>query len=326
MSKLQDALIIKGNSIKNRIVMEPMFTFSFHGDDGHFYGNQHIDHYEERAKGGAGLIIIQATQCFGATDGTGQWTDYDKNILKTIAQKCHNYGATVMMQLACGDTDINDLSLDEVRMMQQEMAKAAVTAFELGYDGAEFHFAHGFTLCKFIDAKYNRRTDEFGGTAESRAKVLTDILPQIKAKTGDKFIIGVRMGEFLPESKDGFEIAGIFEKAGVDLLNISFGMTFPEDPVPEGFICSSMAYSGCRMKQAVENIPVIAVGEIRTEELARFLIGHDYVDLVGIGTAFLADPAFANHILNSTPANRCYGCERCLWFTDHLKCPARKSK
>ncbi len=326
MAKLHDALIIKGNSIKNRIVMEPMFTFSFRGDDGHFYGQQHIDHYEDRAKGGAGLIILQATQCFGATDGTDQWTDYDKRILKTIAQKCHNFGAAVMMQLACGDTDTNTLTTDAVRGMQQEMTKAAVTAYELGYDGAEFHFAHGFTLCKFVDAKYNKRTDEFGGTAENRAKVLTDILPEIKAKTGDKFIIGVRTGEFLPESKDGFEIAGILEQAGIDLLNISFGMNFPVDPVPEGFICSPMAYSGCRMKQAVENIPVIAAGALRTEEQVRFLIGHDYVDLAGIGTAFLADPAFASHIMNSAPANRCYGCERCAWFTDHSKCPARKIK
>lgn len=333
MAKLQDVLMIKGNMIKNRIVMEPMFTFSYLGDmpgddqcqERYFYGKQHVDHYEERAKGGAGLIIIQATQCFGATDSTGQWTAYDKNVLQTIAQKCHNYGTTVMMQLACGDTDINALSSDEIRTMQAEMTKAAVTAYELGYDGVEFHFAHGFTLCKFIDATYNKRSDEFGGTPEGRSKVLTDILPQVKAKTGEKFMLGVRMGEFLPESKDGFDIAGILEKAGIDLLNISFGMKFPVGPVPDGFICSPMAYSGCRMKQAVENIPIIAAGEIRTEEQARFLIELDYTDLVGIGTAYLADPAFANHIMNSKPVHKCRGCARCLWFTDHTKCPARKT-
>jgi NADPH2 dehydrogenase len=325
MSKLQDALIIRGNAVKNRIVMEPMFTFSFHGDDGHFYGKQHIDHYEARARGGAGLIILQATQCFGAADGTGQWTDYDKDILRTIAQKCHNYGAAVMMQLACGDTDINALSADEVRAMQKEMAAAAVGAFKLGYDGAEFHFAHGFTLCKFIDAKYNKRSDEFGGGAQSRLRVLTDILPEIRASTGPKFILGVRMGEFLPESRDGFEVAKLFEQAGLDLLNISFGMKFPTDPVPEGFICGPMAYSGCRMKQAVENVPVIAAGALRTEEQVRFLIEHDYADLAGIGTAFLADPSFAAAILKSAPFTKCRGCERCLWFTDHTKCPARKT-
>lgn len=324
MSKLQDTLTIRGISIKNRIVMEPMFTFSFHGDDGHSYGKQHIDHYEARAKGGAGLIIIQATQCFGASDGTGQWTAYDCDILKTIARKCHNYGATVMMQLACGDMDINGLRADDIRAKQKEMLGAAVTADRLGFDGAEFHFAHGYTLCKLIDAHFNKRSDDFGGSVRNRARVLTGILPEIRQHTKEKFIVGVRMGEFLPESKDGFQMAETFEEAGIDLLNISFGMKFPTDPVPEGFICGPMAYSGCRMKQAVDSIPVIAAGGLRTEEQVRFLIELDYADLAGVGTALLADPAFANAVMNSTLYTKCRGCEHCLWFTDHTLCPARK--
>ena len=182
---------------------------------------------------------------------------------------------------------------------------------------------HGFTLCKFIDAVYNRRTDRFGGTAENRVRVLTDILPELREKTGARFIIGVRMGEFLPESRDGFEIARLFEGAGIDLLNVSFGMTFPEGPVPEGFICSPMAYSGCRMKQAVDSIPVIAAGGLRTEEKVRFLIDHDYVDFAGVGTAFLADPSFGNAVMRSQPFVKCRGCARCQWFDDHEKCPAR---
>ena len=111
------------------------------------------------------------------------------------------------------------------------------------------------------------------------------------------------------------------ESAGIDLLNISFGMAMPEGPVPDGFICGPMAFSGCRMKQALDELPVIAAGGIRTEEQARFLIEHDYADLVGVGTAFLADPAFANHIMNGALINKCRGCARCAWFTDHTKCP-----
>jgi 2,4-dienoyl-CoA reductase-like NADH-dependent reductase (Old Yellow Enzyme family) len=335
MSRLQDALVVRGISIKNRIVMEPMYTFSFEGGSGCFYTRQHIDHYEARARGGAGLIILQATQCAGASNGTGQWTPGDITVLKTIAQKCHNYGATVMMQLACGDTDINSLTPADIRAMQHDMISAAVTACELGFDGAEFHCAHGFTLCKFLDAKYNQRTaingadaiygdGEFGGAAVNRARIVTGILPEIRSKTGEKFILCVRMGEFLPESRDGVELAQVFENAGIDLLNISFGMTMPEGPVPEGFIGSPMAYSGCRIKQAVEDMPVIAAGGIRTEEQARFLIENDYADLAGVGTAFLADPAFANRIMNGTPVNKCRGCARCAWFSDHTKCPVRQ--
>jgi NADPH2 dehydrogenase len=322
MARIQDELIIKGNTLKNRIVMEPMYTFSYTGDDGFFYGKQHIDHYKLRAEGGAGLIIIQATHCSGASDGTGQWTAHDKMVLKTMAGNCHKNGCAAMMQLSCGDIDINALSAGDITVMQKEMTCAAVTACTLGYDGTEFHFAHGFTLCKFIDASYNKRTDAYGGDITGRTRILTEILPEIRAKTNERFIIGVRMGEFLPESKDGIATAQAFERAGIDLLNVSFGSKFPEGPVPDGFICSPMAYSGCRMKQAVE-IPVIAAGAIRTEEQVRFLIENDYADLAGIGTAFLADPAFANHVLRGEPVNKCRGCARCLWFKDHTKCPAR---
>ena len=105
------------------------------------------------------------------------------------------------------------------------------------------------------------------------------------------------MDEYLPESKDGIEVAKTFEKAGIDLLHISFGMQAPVHPVPEDFICSLMTYSGCKIKKEV-NIPVIAVNEIRTEEQVRFLIENNYADFAAIGRGMLADPEFANHVVN----------------------------
>jgi 2,4-dienoyl-CoA reductase-like NADH-dependent reductase (Old Yellow Enzyme family) len=133
------------------------------------------------------------------------------------------------------------------------------------------------------------------------------------------------MGEYLPESKDGIEVAKTFEKAGIDLLHISFGMRPPTHPVPESFICSPMTYSGCKIKKEV-NIPVIAVNEIRTEEQLRFLIENDYVDFAAIGRGMLADPEFANHVINSEPVNTCSECKNCFWFTDHTLCPASSNK
>lgn len=324
MTKLQDTITIRGNTIKNRIVMEPMYTFSSHGDNGSFYGSQHIGHYTARAKGGAGLIIIQATAVFGAENSTEKWSEENTRVLRQIADNCHAYGAVVMMQLACGDLDINELTLAKIHSMQEDMTQAAVTACALGFDGAEFHFAHGFTLCKFLDASYNRRTDGYGGDVEKRAGILTEILPVIREKTRENFLLGVRMGEYQPESTDGIAAAKTFEKAGIDLLNISFGMKQPVGPVPDGFLCSSMTYSGYKIKKEV-GIPVIAVNEIRTEEQARFLIENHYADFAGIGKGMLTDPEFADHVLRSEPVNRCRSCKNCFWFTDHTKCPARKA-
>ncbi len=323
MTRITDELVIRGNYIKNRIVMAPMVTFSFHGDNGSYYGKQHIEHYTKRAKGGAGLIIVQATSVFGALYSTGMWSADDVTALKQIASNSHEYGATIMMQLHCDNMDINELSDAEIHSMQVDMKQAAIRACEIGFDGVEYHFAHGFTLCKFLDATCNRRTDQYGGNALNRARILTKLLPEVRNNTHKHFIISVRMGEYMPESRDGIEAARAFEKAGVDLLHISFGMQPPTYPVPEGFICSPITYSGCKIKREV-NIPVIAVNEIRTEEQVRFLIENDYVDFAAIGRGMLADPEFANHVINSEPVNTCSGCKRCFWFTDDTLCPAKR--
>jgi 2,4-dienoyl-CoA reductase-like NADH-dependent reductase (Old Yellow Enzyme family) len=87
MSKPQDPIVIRGNTIKNRIVMEPMRTFSFHGDNGSFYGTAHIEHYTARAKGGAGLIIVEATPVSGASNRTQMWKDADTKALGQLAAK-----------------------------------------------------------------------------------------------------------------------------------------------------------------------------------------------------------------------------------------------
>jgi NADH:flavin oxidoreductases, Old Yellow Enzyme family len=324
MTKITDNLVVRGNLIKNRIVMAPMVTFSFHGDNGSYYGKQHIEHYTDRAKGAAGLIIVQSTKVFGAVNSTDIWSTDNVTALKQIVNNCHEYGSAIMIQLSCGDMDINQLSTDETYCMQMDMKQAAISACEIGFDGVEYHFAHGFTLCKFLDESYNNRTDQYGGNAENRARILTELLPEIRNNTHEKFIISVRMGEFSPRSQDGIEIAKVFEKAGVDMLHISFGMKPPTNTVPDDFKCSSTTYSGCKIKKEV-NIPVIAVNEIRTEEQVRFLIENDYVDLVAIGKGMLTDPEFANHVIYGEPVNKCFGCKNCSWFTDHTVCPARRN-
>lgn len=324
MTKITDDLVVRGNRIKNRIVMAPMVTFSFHGDNGSYYGKQHIKHYTERAKGGAGLIIVQSTKVFGAINSTDMWSTDNVTALKQIVSNCHEYGAAIMIQLSCGDMDINQLSATEIYSMQMDMKQAAISAYEIGFDGVEYHFAHGFTLCKFLDVSYNSRIDQYVGNAENRASILTELLPEIRGNTHEKFIISVRMGEFLPRSEDGIEIAKVFEKAGVDMLHISFGMKPPTNTVPDGFKCSPTTYSGCKIRKEV-NIPVIAVNEIRTEDQVRFLIENDYVDLVAIGKGMLTDPEFANHVIYGESLNKCFGCKNCSWFTDHTVCPARRN-
>ncbi len=327
MSLLSDGIIIRGKKIKNRIVMPPMVCFSFRGDNGGTYGKQHIEHYTQRAKGGAGLIIIQATAVFGAAKELGVWSGEQMKPLEIIAENCHNYDAAVMIQLHCGDQNINALSADQIRDMQADCIAAAVRGKQAGFDGVEYHFAHGYTLCKFLDPVFNQRSDNYGGTLENRLRIFTEILPQIRQSVGVDFIISVRMGGNIPDTTGAIDVAKAFEAAGVDLLHISSGMERPAGEVPAGFNGSMIAYNGSEIKKKV-NIPVITVSEIFTATTAKFLIENNYVDLVAIGRGMLADENWANNVLTGKTVNQCRNCGRgnvgnCSWFVDHTQCPAR---
>ena len=142
------------------------------------------------------------------------------------------------------------------------------------------------------------------------------------------------MGEYLPGSADGIQTAQAFEAAGIDFLDISYGTCVPIAPVPNNFNGSALAYSGAKIRKKVK-IPVIGTGEIYNEELVRFLLENDFLDMVSIGRGMLADPDFANHVINSEFIHNdsLYECKRCtgnikgcMWFTEPDNCPARKSR
>lgn len=308
-----------------------MLPLSFQGVSS--YGNQHVEHYTARAKGGAGLIITQAISAKGDADSADVWSADNVAVLKEIVSKCHAYGAGIILQLhdeyALGQSsfDINQLTMGQINHIQRELSKAAISACEIGFDGVEYHCVHGSALCRAIDASYNKRTDQYGGSAANRTRILTELLPEIRKDTHDQFLVGVRMGEYLPDSQDGIQAAKAFEAAGFDFLDITFGLKQPEHAVPEGFLCSPITYSGCKIKKEI-SIPVIAGNDIRSEEQVRFLIENEYVDFAAIGRGMLADADFVNHVMRGEPINKCLGCggssSKCKWFTDHTSCPATK--
>lgn len=322
MPTLSNPLIIRGNRLKNRIVMPPMVTFSFEGENGDYYGRQHVEHYLERARGGAGMIIVQATSVSGAASATEEWTPGSQDALREIVCHCRAHECIAIMQLSCDDLDVNTLFGRQLTAMQSEMRHAAVSARELGFHGVEFHCAHGYTLCKFLDASHNRRRDAFGGSVENRLRIVTDVLPDIRSATPDSFIVGVRMGEYQPGSEDGLAAARVFDVAGVDYFHVSYGTEPPPDIVPfPGYPASATTYSAYRIKQATDK-PVIAVTDIRDGKTAHYLVKEGYADMVAVGRGMLADAEFANHVLGNRPVRRCRGCRECFWFTDHTRCRA----
>ena len=344
---------IKNLEVKNRIVLPPMVCFSFSAGGG-FVSEKNISHYESIAKGGPGLIIVEATAVNekGRLSGEqlGIWSDKYIDGLKKISQVCHDNGAKVFIQIhhaglrtskdinedTITSSDYNDgkvqaraLTTDEIHSIEKDFINAAIRAEKAGFDGIEIHGAHSYLLTQFFSEKVNKREDEYGGSLENRMRIAENIITGIKEYVNEEFVIGMRMGCNENSLESSIDMAKKFENIGVDYLHVSTGFDntkitedLPED-LPEDFPCNWIVYGGTKIKEYV-NIPVIGVNSINTPERAKYLIDNKLVDFVAIGRAHLADYNFTNHIKENEDIISCLGCRTCSWFTNGDNCPRHR--
>lgn len=346
MVNLFTPIKIADKDIKNRIVMPPMVCFGWAESDGQVT-EKHIKHYEARAKGGAGIIILEAL-CVEkdgrlSPDQLGIWSDEHIDGLKKIVAACHKYGAVVLGQIhhagikthdavseeALSPSDYIDgnrkgsgMSISEINYIQEKFVEAALRAQKAGFDGVELHGAHGYLIDQMMSPSINKRNDEYGGTLYKRTRFAVEIVRAIREKTGIDFIIGHRMGGNEPTINEGIEIGKILEEAGVDVLHVSSGMG-DAPVVPEGFPYNWIVYCGIEIKRNV-NVPVITVNGIRTPAQAAYLIDNGLADFAAIGKGMLVDPEWANKAAESMEVNKCFNCRNCSWFKDSNKCPGLK--
>jgi len=339
MISLNSSITICGKKIRNRIVMPPMLTFSFGQEDGKV-SPRHIAHYEARAKGGAGLIIVEATAVARtgviAEKQLGLWEDAQINGFSDLAAACHRHGAIAIVQLlhagVNGNASFSDFaapsaceaggkkgyeaSEEKIREIIGCFISAAVRAKRAGFDGIELHGAHNYLISRFFDPRSNTRTDAYGGSAENRARIASEILTGIRAQCGNDFILCCRLGANIPDRSGALEIMRCLQQAGADLLHISFGISNEFSPeenrVPDGFPCSVIAYQASILRKQL-TVPVISVFGIRLPEQARFLVENDCTDFSAVGMGMLADPDWANKALSGNRVNPCLGCKNCVW-------------
>jgi NADPH2 dehydrogenase len=361
MERLFAPFSLRGKTLKNRIVMAPMVCFGYAGDDGRVT-EKNLAHYRARARGGAGLIIVEAT-CVSragrlAPVQLGLWSDEHIEGFKKLADLCHPEGARVLVQIhhaglaghrsvashfitssdfhgairGVPDAAARGMSLREVEQVKQDFVSAALRAQKAGLDGVELHGAHGYLLSQYFSPMINKRQDAYGGPAINRARLAAEIIREIRRAAGHDFIVTCRMGCNEPDFNQGLEIARALESAGVDLLHISSGMSTLFGPgetptVPKEFPFSWLVYGGALVKRAVRT-PVAVVGGIRTPEQAASILEGGLADLVALGKALLTDPDWPNKARSKNQITTCLDCKMCAYFKPGsqpgIDCPQRK--
>lgn len=346
MPDMFEPIRIGGVTVKNRIVLPPMVCFGWAGENGRVTA-RNVRHYEARARGGAGLIILEAHAVNRdgrlAESQLGIWADEHIEGLRRIADRCHEHGSAVLAQIhhaglqtPPGVSEIpvapstytddkgrtaRELARDEIEGLQKDFLDAASRAHAAGLDGIELHGAHGYLMSQFASPRVNLRTDEYGGAISGRMRFATELVKKIRLRLPPGFVIGYRMGSNEPTLKDSQEMARILEDAGVDVLHVSTGMSgSPPLQVPEGFPGNWIVYGGTEIHEN-SAVPVIVVNGIRTPAQARLFLDSGMTDFVAVGRGQLADPNWALAALEGREPVPCRGCKPCRWFADGTACP-----
>lgn len=206
---LYSPLKIRSVTLKNRIVLSPMATYS--SDPEGRANDWHLVHYGARAIGGAGLILFESTAIdpLGrlSLNDLGLWKDDQIAPLARIIEFCHSQGAAVGVQINHGgrkaspeltagtgralvapspisfQADANPphpLSGQEIKDIVQLWKMAALRACTAGFDVLEIHAAHGFLLHQFLSPLANHRDDEYGGNLYHRMRLLVEVLQAVR--------------------------------------------------------------------------------------------------------------------------------------------------
>jgi len=226
----------------------------------------------------------------------------------------------------------HELSADEIQQEVQHFVDAAKRAKAANFDAIEIHAGHGYLISSFLSPAVNKRTDEYGGTPEKRAKLLVDIISQIKIQLKD-FPVLVRLdaNEYRIENgitPDDFLIAAsMAQDAGADAIDVSAygntskGIAFTEAPLvhePGGFL------NFVKMAKKELTIPIIAVGRIELDVAEKGLRNNEF-DFLAMGRKILADPDLPIKIISGQeqlirPCIYCYVCVSQIFINKPMMC------
>ena len=351
MTKLFSPGQIGGVDIRNRIVMPPMTT-RFADNEGRVT-EATIAYFRARAAGGVGLITVEmaSPEKVGRhrSNELGIYDDRFLSGLERLVQALHVCGARASIQLGHGGghtrvdicceapiapsavphfvyevtgETIVPLEMSRTRIAQSMDAfvDAARRAWRAGFDMIELHAAHGYLISQFLCPAENRRTDEFGGSFENRARFGLDILRRIKAELPDFPVVFRISADDLFSGgmpfEEGLQLALWAEAAGADAIHVTAGH-YRSQPSAEIMI-PPMAYSdgtfldyAACIKDAV-SVPVIAVGRLGDPKVAEDALDEGKADFVALGRPLLADPEWVAKAQHGRPIRRCLACNTCV--------------
>jgi len=361
--------------IKNRFVRSA--TYMRMATEEGYVTNDLLAIYKNLAKGGVGLIITGYAYVHPSGKSfPGQLgADEDKSIdnLKRIASVIHqnDQSCKVICQLAHSgrqsyflDTTLapsavlepitgnvpKEMTNEEIDEITESFAKAAQRAYEAGFNGIQFHGAHGYLLSEFLSPYTNKRTDEYGGTIDNRIRIFEEIYKRTRDIVGKDFPILAKINgtDFLEgglELIESKKIAARLSSMGFAAIEISGGMWevvmrtkgdlgwYPAMNPESRLNINSKdkeAYHKIYAKEIKSEIkiPLILVGGMRSLDVIDNILTEGIADFVSLSRPLIREPDLPNKWLKGTGENtcKCISCNGCVGtvISGHVHCTQEK--
>ena len=358
-SKLFEPGKIGTMELKNRIVMAPMGVPRTATPDG-YLTKEFLAYYEERAKGGVGLIQMSIST-LGGSWGTGpvfapgSFSVMDDDHVpgaRHFVDVMHSYGVKVSNQIThhgvvlagalkrlppekrppglrvvapsavpfalTGDVP-HALTVAEIESLIEAYVDAARRGKSAGFDAVRIQGCHGYLVHQFLSPRTNKRTDEYGGSIENRARFACEITRAIRQEVGPDYPIIMRINgdDFLEGGitvDQAVEHARMIVDAGVDALDVSGGpfeshhWQFITQYQPSGPLVSAAA----AIKKAVK-VPVMAVGKI-DPQMAEKILEEGSADFIQFARPLMVDPQMPNKARDGKweDIRPCIYCDTCF--------------
>ncbi len=329
-----------GAVIPNRLAKAAMEENMADGD--HAPSDELLRLYQRWADGGVGLMItgnvMVDRRAMTGPGGVVLESSQYKNRFEAWSRTARSRGAAVWMQInhpgrqmpaAMGQETLapsavsmdlgrfskqfaapREMSAADIADIQARFVRTAVLAEQFGFDGVQIHAAHGYLISQFLSPITNRRTDQWGGSIENRARLLLDIVREVRASVGPVFAVAVKInsadfqrGGF--SADDAKQVVAMLNPMGVDLIELSGGSY--EAPAMhgqtrDGRTLAREAYflEFAKDIASVAQMPIMVTGGIRRLQVAQQVIDGG-VHMAGIATALAINPNLPNEWQRGLP-------------------------
>lgn len=303
------------------------------------------------AKGQVGLIITSHAYM----NQTGQahirqlgiYDDLLIDSYKRMVEEVHKEGSKIILQInhaggrAIGsledtkpfgpssleikDYSCREMNASEIIRIIDDFKHAAIRAKKAGFDGVQLHAAHGFLLSQFLSPFFNKREDTYGGSIKKRARIILEILQNIRSELGQSFAVTIKLNsdDFVEggfTQSEMVQVSALLEKEGIDAIEVSGGTAlsiskYSSSRIKKDELPKDEVYyrSAAKLYKKKIDVPLILVGGIRAYKTAQELIEKDQADYIALSRPLIREPDLIKRWQSGDTRNAtCISCNQCF--------------